>query len=88
MKEQETERMHVRMTKEFKQAVESTARKENLDVSTLVRRSVKEHASNLWGTLRLLKMLVPLPPNGGRKYSLIAEDRIVDDMILPDGWGD
>jgi hypothetical protein len=59
---EKTETLRVRCNKDFRQRVDALARKENNTASELVRHAVETYDDNVWGTLELLKMLVPLKP--------------------------
>lgn len=58
--EEQTEIVRLRCKPLFKRGVEILAKKEGIKPSELIRRSVREHNDNIWGTLKMLKKLVPI----------------------------
>jgi hypothetical protein len=53
--------MNMRVTPRFKEGLKKIAEREKVSQTEVVTTSVKEHLDNVWGTLRLLKILIPNP---------------------------
>ena len=53
--------LNIRVAPKFKEALKRIAEKEKTSQTEVVTISVKEHLDNVWGTLRLLKILIPEP---------------------------
>jgi Ribbon-helix-helix protein, copG family len=59
---EKTETIKIRCDGEFKSRLDVLAEKEGSNTSKFMRHAVETYDDNVWGTLQLLKKLVPLKP--------------------------